>query len=200
LDESTAAFCDNEGVVKNTTAPESPLKKNMWQSATTDVARLLQLASFGWQRSTHQRVHETITGSKTEGTAGQDSVLAGRSRMWIGCKSMVPVSQCIQHPVPVLHSRLYYSLTITNAQDQSCSNQEPMTWSHIRNALTITTVDSHNLLVAGNLSRRSQSWSFVQPRGSPLLRRFSVRGLLRPLSASSTDPSRRACLTSYEPK
>jgi hypothetical protein len=34
------------------------------------------------------------------------------------------VSQCIQYPVPVLHSRLYYSLTIRNAQDQSCSNQE----------------------------------------------------------------------------
>jgi hypothetical protein len=34
------------------------------------------------------------------------------------------VSQCIQYPVPVLHSRPYYSLTITNAQDQSCSNQE----------------------------------------------------------------------------
>jgi hypothetical protein len=30
----------------------------------------------------------------------------------------------IQYPVPVLHSRLYYSLTIRNAQDQSCSNQE----------------------------------------------------------------------------
>jgi hypothetical protein len=27
LDESTSVFCDNEGVVKNTTAPESPLKK-----------------------------------------------------------------------------------------------------------------------------------------------------------------------------
>jgi hypothetical protein len=63
------------------------------------------------------------------------------------------VSQCIQHPVPVLHSRLYYSLTITNAQDQSCPNQEPMTQSHFRNALTITTVGSYNLLVAGNLSR-----------------------------------------------
>jgi hypothetical protein len=62
------------------------------------------------------------------------------------------LSQCIQHPVPVLHSRLYYSLTITNAQDQSCSNQETMTRSHFRNALTITTVDSYNLLVAGNLS------------------------------------------------
>jgi hypothetical protein len=34
------------------------------------------------------------------------------------------LSQCIQHPVPVLHSRLYYSLTITNAQDQSSSNQD----------------------------------------------------------------------------
>jgi hypothetical protein len=34
------------------------------------------------------------------------------------------LSQCIEHPVPVLHSRLYYSLTIRNAQDQSCSNQE----------------------------------------------------------------------------
>jgi hypothetical protein len=34
------------------------------------------------------------------------------------------VSQCIQHPVPVLHSRLYFSLTITNAQDQSCSDQD----------------------------------------------------------------------------
>jgi hypothetical protein len=34
------------------------------------------------------------------------------------------LSQCIQYPVPVLHSRLYYSLTIRNAQDQSCSNQE----------------------------------------------------------------------------
>jgi hypothetical protein len=34
------------------------------------------------------------------------------------------MSQCIQYPVPVLHSRLYYSLTIRNAQDQSCSNQE----------------------------------------------------------------------------
>jgi hypothetical protein len=27
LDGSTSVFCDNEGVVKNTTAPESPLKK-----------------------------------------------------------------------------------------------------------------------------------------------------------------------------
>jgi hypothetical protein len=34
------------------------------------------------------------------------------------------VSQCIQDPVPVLHSRPYYSLTIRSAQDQSCSNQE----------------------------------------------------------------------------
>jgi hypothetical protein len=34
------------------------------------------------------------------------------------------LSQFIQHPVPVLHSRLYYNLTITYAQDQSCSNQE----------------------------------------------------------------------------
>jgi hypothetical protein len=34
------------------------------------------------------------------------------------------LSQCIKHPVPFLHSRLYYSLTITYAQDQSCSNQE----------------------------------------------------------------------------
>jgi hypothetical protein len=38
--------------------------------------------------------------------------------------SLPPVSQCIQHPVPVLHSRLYYSLTITVTQDQTCSNQE----------------------------------------------------------------------------
>jgi hypothetical protein len=75
-----------------------------------------------------------------------------------------------------------------------------MTRSHFRNALTITTVDSYNLLVAGNLSRTLRSRSLVQPRGSPLLRRFGVRGLLRPLSASSTDPSQRACLTSYEPK
>jgi hypothetical protein len=66
--------------------------------------------------------------------------------------------------------------------------------------LTITTVDSHNLLVAGNLSQTLRSRSLVQPRGLPLLLRFSVRGLLRPLSASSTDPSQRACLTSYEPK
>jgi hypothetical protein len=109
------------------------------------------------------------------------------------------LSQCIQHPVPVLHSRLYFSLTITNAQDQSCSNQEPMTRSHFRSALTITAVDSYNLLVAGNLSRTLRSRSLVQPRGLPLLRRFGVRGLLRPLSASSTNPSQRACLTSYEP-
>jgi hypothetical protein len=27
LDGSTSVFCDNEGVVKNTMAPESPLKK-----------------------------------------------------------------------------------------------------------------------------------------------------------------------------
>jgi hypothetical protein len=40
------------------------------------------------------------------------------------CFVLATMSQCIQHPVPVLHSRLYYSLTITNAQDQSCSNQE----------------------------------------------------------------------------
>jgi hypothetical protein len=37
---------------------------------------------------------------------------------------VLTLSQCIQYPVPVLHSRLYYSLTIRNAQDQSCSNQE----------------------------------------------------------------------------
>jgi hypothetical protein len=71
-----------------------------------------------------------------------------------------------------------------------------MTRSRFKSALTITTVDSHNLLVAGNLSRTLRSRSLVQPRGLPLLRRFSVRGLLRPLSASSTDPSQRACLTS----
>jgi hypothetical protein len=70
-----------------------------------------------------------------------------------------------------------------------------MTRSRFKSALTITTVDSYNLLVAGNLSRTLQSRSLVQPRGSPLLRRFGVRGLLRPLSASSTDPSQRACLT-----
>jgi hypothetical protein len=28
LDGKTSVFCDNEGVVKNTTVPESPLKKN----------------------------------------------------------------------------------------------------------------------------------------------------------------------------
>jgi hypothetical protein len=49
-----------------------------------------------------------------------------------------------------------------------------MTRSHFRNALTITTVDSYNLLVAGNLSQTLQSRSLVQPRGSPLLRRFGV--------------------------
>jgi hypothetical protein len=70
-----------------------------------------------------------------------------------------------------------------------------MTRSRLKGALSITTVDSHNLLVAGNLSRTLRSRSLVQPRGSPLLRRFGVRGLLRPLSASSTDPSQRACLT-----
>jgi hypothetical protein len=70
-----------------------------------------------------------------------------------------------------------------------------MTRSRLKGALSITTVDSHNLLVAGNLSRTLRSRSLVQPRGSPLLRRFGVRGLLRPLSASSVDPSQRACLT-----
>jgi hypothetical protein len=70
-----------------------------------------------------------------------------------------------------------------------------MTRSCLKGALTITTVDSHNLLVAGNLSRTLRSRSLVQPRGLPLLRRFGIRGLLRPLSASSTDPSQRACLT-----
>jgi hypothetical protein len=49
-----------------------------------------------------------------------------KSEAWPSMWQMVMkmLSQCIQYPVPVLHSRLYYSLTIRNAQDQSCSNQE----------------------------------------------------------------------------
>jgi hypothetical protein len=109
------------------------------------------------------------------------------------------LSQCIQHPVPVLHSRLYYSPHYHKCTRSIVLQPRTKTRSHFRNALTGTTVDSYNLLVAGNLSRTLRSRSLVRHRGSPLLRRFGVRGLLRPLSASSTDPSLRACLTSYEP-
>jgi hypothetical protein len=55
LDGKTLVFCDNEGVVKNTTAPEYPLnckKKNTWLSATTGAAKLLQLVSSSWPRKT----------------------------------------------------------------------------------------------------------------------------------------------------
>jgi hypothetical protein len=38
------------------------------------------------------------------------------------CVEGAGMSQCIRHPVPVIHARLYYSLTITNAEDQLCSN------------------------------------------------------------------------------
>jgi hypothetical protein len=62
----------------------------MWLSATTGVVRLAaHVNQLGG------RVHETVTGPKMERTAGQDSVLAVglRSRMWIGCKSMVSAAK-----------------------------------------------------------------------------------------------------------
>jgi hypothetical protein len=51
--------------------------------------------------------------------------------------------------------------------------------------------DARIMLVAGNLqlAQTLRSQFLVLPRGLHLLRCFGIRGLLRPLSASSTDPS-----------
>ena len=52
MDGKTSVFCDNKGVVKNTTAPESLLKKKHMAICYTGAAKLLQLASFSWPRKT----------------------------------------------------------------------------------------------------------------------------------------------------
>jgi hypothetical protein len=72
------------------------------------------------------------------------------------------------------------------------------TRSHFRNALTVTTVDSYNLLVAGNLSRTLRSWSLVRHRGyasATVLRRprpssTSIGKLGRSTSTSLLDTHR----------
>jgi hypothetical protein len=129
------------------------------------------------------------------------------------CNLMLPLSLPSTRRRPSRHSMMAFTFTVNPASSTSPTLQAILqphyhkhtrsialqprtkTWSHFRNALTVTTVDSYNLLVAGNLSRKLQFRSLVTPRGSPLLRRFGVRGLLRPLLAGSTDPSLRACLT-----
>jgi hypothetical protein len=54
LDGKTSVFCDKEGVVKRTTAPESPLKKKHVQSATTGATTCLQLSSSSWLSKTQR--------------------------------------------------------------------------------------------------------------------------------------------------
>jgi hypothetical protein len=67
LDGSTSVFCDNKGVLKNTTAPESPLKKkhvaicyHRCQEAL--AAGFIQLAKEDTKTNLDGCVHETIAG------------------------------------------------------------------------------------------------------------------------------------------
>jgi hypothetical protein len=102
LDGSTSVFCDNEGVVKNTTAPESPLKKKHVASCYHRCPKLLQLASFSWLRKIQRPTWRTRSQNRCRAEDGRNcwagfctSGRFGRLQKVVDRgKSMVSVAKC----------------------------------------------------------------------------------------------------------
>jgi hypothetical protein len=77
LDGKTSVFCNNEGVVRNSTEPERPLKKKHMaicyhRCHEALAAGFVQLA----KDDTKTNFHKTVTGSKMERAVGTGSVLS----------------------------------------------------------------------------------------------------------------------------